>query len=53
MKLAFENTQGARHRRALPGSASFSAKRLILVEYSQKNGLNKEIMPQQAIAAQP
>jgi hypothetical protein len=52
MKLAFERT-GARHRRALPGSASFSAKRLILVEHSEKNGLNKEIIASQAIATQP
>ena len=39
---AFERT-GAQLRRALQSSASFYAKRLILVEQLEKNGLNKEI----------
>jgi len=42
MKPAFERT-GARHRRAFQCQASFSAKRLILVEQLEKNGINKEI----------
>jgi hypothetical protein len=42
MKPAFERT-GARHRRAFRSLASFYAKRLILVEQMEKNGLNKEI----------
>jgi hypothetical protein len=42
MKLAFVRT-GTRHRRALRNEASFHAKRLILVEQLEKNGINKEI----------
>jgi hypothetical protein len=42
MKLAFARS-GARHRRALPNETSFYAKRLILVEQLEKNGINKEI----------
>jgi len=42
MEQAFERT-GARLRHALQNEASFSAKRLILVEQMKKNGLNKEI----------
>jgi len=42
MKQAFERT-GARPRHAFRSLASFYAKRLILVEQLQKNGLNKEI----------
>jgi len=44
MKQAFERT-GARLRHAFQNMASFSAKRLILVEQLEKNGLNKEIRP--------
>jgi len=46
MKLAFART-GTRHRRALRNEASFYAKRLILVEQMEKNGLNKEIRRRQ------
>jgi len=42
MKQAFERI-GARFRHAFRNVASFYAKRLILVEQSEKNGLNKEI----------
>jgi hypothetical protein len=42
MKLAFART-GAPHRHALWNLASFSAKRLSLVEQQQMNGLNKEL----------
>jgi len=42
MKQAFRRT-GARFRHAFQNEASFSAKRLILVEQMKKNGLNKEI----------
>jgi len=42
MKLAFART-GAPHRHALWNVASFSAKRLSLVEQPQMNGLNKEL----------
>jgi hypothetical protein len=48
MKLAFVRT-GTRHRRALRNLASFYAKRLILVEQMEKNGLNKEIRRLQRI----
>jgi hypothetical protein len=40
MKQAFITGRGLR---AFPDRASFTAKRLILVEYVQKNGSNKEI----------
>jgi len=40
MKQAFGRT-GARFRHAFQNEASFSAKRLILVEQMKKNGLNK------------
>jgi len=46
MKLAFAPI-GPRHRRALRNEASFYAKRLILVEQMEKNGLNKEIRRRQ------
>src|SRR5579864_4884988 len=42
MKLAFVRT-GAPHRHAHRNAASFSAKRLSLVEQPQMNGLNKEL----------
>jgi len=42
MKQAFER-RGARLRHAFQNVASFYAKRLILVEQLEKNGLNKEI----------
>jgi hypothetical protein len=42
MKLAFART-GAPHRHAFWNLASFSAKRLSLVEQPQMNGLNKEL----------
>jgi hypothetical protein len=42
MKQAFER-MGARLRHAFQNEASFSAKRLILVEQMEKNGINKEI----------
>jgi hypothetical protein len=42
MKLAFART-GAPHRHAHWNVASFSAKRLSLVEQPQMNGLNKEL----------
>jgi hypothetical protein len=42
MKQAFART-GARLRHAFQSEASFSAKRLILVEQLEKNGINKEI----------
>jgi hypothetical protein len=43
MKQALERT-GARFRHAFRSSASFYAKRLILVEQLQKKALNKEII---------
>jgi len=42
MNQAFERT-GAQLRRAFSSLPSICAKRLILVEQSEKNGLNKEI----------
>jgi hypothetical protein len=42
MKQAFERT-GAQLQRALQSSASFYAKRLILIEQLEKNALNKGI----------
>jgi hypothetical protein len=44
MKQAFERTS-ARLQRAFQSLASLYAKRLILIEQLEKNGLNKEITP--------
>src|SRR5450759_1656464 len=50
MKQALGRT-GARLRHAFQSVASFSAKRLILVEQLEKNGLNKEIRRPHGIKA--
>jgi hypothetical protein len=52
MEPAFARS-GTQLWRARQTSASFSAKRLILVEYPQMNGLNKEIRRRQGILAPP
>jgi hypothetical protein len=52
MKQAFERT-GVQLQRTLQSSASFYAKRLILIEQLEKNGLNKEITHAQRVRRRP